>query len=69
MKLHFLYVLVGVFTGVSAQAALIVHEGFTEGTGNPALAGYSGTSEVGLSGSWAEAGGAAMTIRDGSFLR
>lgn len=50
----------------SAYAALLAYEGFTEGAGNPTLAGYSGTSEVGLTGAWSEATGQAMTIRDGS---
>lgn len=51
---------------VGTQAATIAYEGFTQGTGNPALAGYSGTSEIGLSGTWTSLGGQAMTIRDGS---
>jgi hypothetical protein len=51
---------------VGAQAQLIAYEGFTQGTGNPALAGYSGTSEIGLSGTWSSLGGQSMTIRDGS---
>jgi hypothetical protein len=53
---------------VGVQAQLIAYEGFIQGTGNPALAGYSGTSSVGLSGTWmADPGnGQGMTITDGS---
>jgi len=52
---------------VGAQAQLIAYEGFTQGTGNPPLAGYSGPSEIGLSGTWTQLGGGqAMTIVDGS---
>jgi hypothetical protein len=59
-------ILLSALLPVSIQAAPSVYEGFTQGTGNPALAGYSGTSEIGLSGTWTELGGQAMTIRDGS---
>jgi len=58
--------LLGAVLPMGTQAATIAYEGFTQGTGNPALAGYSGTSEIGLAGNWTSLGGQAMTIRDGS---
>lgn len=56
----------GTMSASESDAALIAYEGFTQGTANPAVAGYSGTSEVGLTGTWTQLGGQAMTIRDGS---
>jgi hypothetical protein len=38
---------------VSTQAATIAYEGFTQGADGQTVAGYSGTSEIGLSGAWA----------------
>ena len=59
-------ILMSALLPVGAQAQVIAYEGFTQGTGNPALAGYFGSSSVGLSGSWAQVGGGqAMTIVDG----
>jgi hypothetical protein len=56
----------GALLPLGAQAQIIASEDFAQGTGNPALAGYSGASEVGLSGSWTQLGGQGMTIVDGS---
>jgi len=58
-------IIIGALLPLGAQAQLITQEGFTQGAGNPALAGYSGTSSVGLSGSWTQLGGQGMTIVDG----
>jgi len=58
-------IIIGALLPLGAQAQLIAQEGFTQGTGNPALAGYSGASSVGLSGSWTQLGGQGMTIVDG----
>ena len=51
---------------LGAQAQIIASEDFTQGTGNPALAGYSGSSSIGLSGTWQQLGGQGMTIVDGA---
>lgn len=59
-------IILGALLPMGAQAQLLAYEGFTQGTGNPALAGYSGTSSVGLSGTWTQLGGQGMTIVDGS---
>jgi hypothetical protein len=61
-------IILGTLLPVGAQASTIAYEDFTQGTGNPALAGYFGSSSVGLSGTWtADPGnGQGMTITDGS---
>jgi len=61
-----LAIILGALLPLGAKASPIIYEGFTQGTGNPALVGYSGTSEIGLSGTWSSLGGQSMTIRDGS---
>jgi hypothetical protein len=62
-------ILLSALLPVGAQAQVIAYEGFTQGANAQLVAGYSGTSEIGLSGTWATPtfGGAGNNqIRDGS---
>ncbi len=59
--------LAGISLPVSLQASLLAYDGFTQGTNGQPLAGYQGTSQIGLSGPWSRAaGGDAWVIRNGS---
>ncbi len=59
-------IIAGALLPLGAHAQLIAQESFTQGTGNPALAGYTGSSSAGLSGSWTQLGGQGMTVVDGA---
>jgi hypothetical protein len=62
-------ILMSALLPVGAQAQVIAYEGFTQGANAQAVAGYSGTSEIGVSGTWATptfGGTGNNQIRDGS---